>query len=284
MHRRNELDKAIRFIEAGLKTRLILEDIASEANMSAWHFHRVFLASTGITVGEYIRKRRMSEAAKELVFTAKPIKLLAGEYQYESQASFTRSFTAVYGLSPGKLRRQVGPLQFFDAMIKMQKGDTMITPVIKQKDGFRVVGISSQNTMKNNNIPNLWNDFNQKVCGTVKDVINPGVALGICFFVDCAEMNEDTPFTYLAGMEYSKDMPVPEGLEFRDVPTADYAVFEHHGSLDTLSDTYNSIYSSWLPNSEYQRRDSDDFELYDQRFKYGFDDSVMEIWVPIVKK
>jgi AraC-like DNA-binding protein len=86
----------------------------------------------------------MSEAAKELVFTAKPIKLLAGEYQYESQASFTRSFTAVYGLSPGKLRRQVGPLQFFDAMIKMQKGDTMITPVIKQKDGFRVVAYPAE--------------------------------------------------------------------------------------------------------------------------------------------
>ena len=69
MHRRNDLDKAIRFIEAGLKTKLILDDIAEQANMSAWHFHRVFLASTGITVGEYIRKRRMSEASKELGLT-----------------------------------------------------------------------------------------------------------------------------------------------------------------------------------------------------------------------
>ncbi|MCD8480308.1 MAG: helix-turn-helix transcriptional regulator [Candidatus Cloacimonetes bacterium] len=123
MHRRTELDKAIRFIENGLKTKLILEDIAEQANMSAWHFHRVFLASTGITVGEYIRKRRMSEAAKELVFTQKPIKQLAGEYQYESQAAFTRSFTNVYGVTPGKIRRQIGPLQFFHAFIPNAQGE-----------------------------------------------------------------------------------------------------------------------------------------------------------------
>jgi len=282
MHRKNELDKAILFIEAGLKTKLILEDIAEQANMSAWHFHRVFLASTGITVGEYIRKRRMSEASKELVFTSKPIKQLAGEYQYESQAAFTRSFSSVYNISPGKLRRQVGPLQYFNAITSLTKGDKMIQPTIKHKEGFRVVGISCQNTMKNNNIPNLWNSFNFQVCGNVAAAVQ-GVALGICYYVDFAEMNEDTPFTYLAGVEYPNDLPVPEGLESREVPAAEYAVFEHVGSLDTLNETYKAIYNNWLPDSEYRRRATDDFELYDKRFKYGLEDSVMEIWVPIEK-
>lgn len=283
MHRRNDLDKAIRFIEAGLKTKLILEDIAEQANMSAWHFHRVFLASTGITVGEYIRKRRMSEASKELVFTTKPIKQLAGEYQYESQAAFTRSFSSVYNISPGRLRRQVCPLQFFNAIIYLKKGDKMIKPSIQHKDGFRVVGISCQSTMKENNIVALWNNFHESICGKVPQAVHPDVALGICFYMDCAEMNEDTPFTYLAGVEYPEELPVPAGLESRNVPASDYAVFEHHGTLDNLQDTYAAIYGEWLPNSEYKRKATDDFELYDNRFKYGFGDSVMEIWVPVEK-
>lgn len=283
MHHRPELNKAIRFIEAGLKSKLILEDIAETANMSAWHFHRVFLASTGTTVGEYIRKRRISEAAKELVFTTKPIKQIAGEYQYESQAAFTRSFTGIYGISPGKLRRQVGPLQFFNAITYYKRGETMITPRFEHKDEFRVVGISSQNTMKNNNIAALWNEFEAKVCSKVADSLYPNTALGICFYTDMAIVNEDTPFTYLAGLQYPMDKACPPNLESRVVPTADYAVFEHRGALDTLSDTYNAIYGEWLPNSGYKRHNTDDFELYDQRFRYGMDDSVMEIWVPVVK-
>ena len=85
------LQKALAFIETHLKERLSLDAIADTANYSPWHFHRLFLAKTGITVGEYIRKRRLSEASRELAFTSKPIKLLATEYQFESQAAFTRS-------------------------------------------------------------------------------------------------------------------------------------------------------------------------------------------------
>ncbi len=283
MQRRNELDKALGYIERGLKDRLILEDIAACANMSAWHFHRVFLASTGITVGEYIRKRRMSEAAKELVFTSKPIKQLAGEYQYESQAAFTRSFTCVYGISPGKLRRQVGPMHFFHPMIQSVRGEKMLKPRFETKAAFRVVGISCQNTMKQNSIPALWNDFNQRLCGKVPGAENFEHALGICFYDPEVEMNEDTPFTYMACLEYPEDLPTPEGLQSRNLSTADYAVFVHKGTLDTLSDTYDAIYSQWLPNSEYRRGNSDDLELYGKDFEYGSPDSIMEIWVPIVK-
>ena len=284
MQKRPELDKAIRYIEAGLRTKLILEDIADEANMSAWHFHRVFLASTGITVGEYIRKRRMSEAAKELVFGKKPIKVLAGEYQYDSQAAFTRSFTQVYGISPGKLRREVGPLRYYHAISQEKKGDKMIQAKIKHKDAFRVVGISCLNTMKNNNIAALWQDFNVRICPQMKEAIPADAAYGICYYQDQVEMNEDTPFTYLAGYSLPSDKDCPKGMESREIPAGDYAVFEHHGSLDTLEHTYSAIYRDWFPQSGYERKNADDFELYDQRFSFGEPDSVMEIWVPVHKK
>ena len=280
---RPELQKAIRFIETRLKSKLILEDIADQANLYPWHFHRVFLTSTGITVGEYIRRRRVSEAAKELVFTQKPIKQLACEYQYESQAAFTRSFSGIYGISPGKLRRQVGPLQFYHAIQHIKKGEQMQTPRFEHKNKFRVVGITCENTMKSNNIPQLWSEFNERICPMMDRALSRA-AYGICYYTDMAEMNEDTPFTYLAGLEYPLDEECPAGFTSRTIPEAEYAVFEHKGSLDTLNDTYNEIYNEWLPQSGYERKVADDFELYDERFNFGAPDSVMEIWVQIVRK
>ena len=278
------LEKALRYIEAHLKEAMSLDDIAFAANYSPWHFHRLFMAFTGITVGEYVRKRRLSEASRELALGAKPIRQLAREYQFESQASFTRSFKSFSGCTPGTIRKQLQPLLNFQTRITLQgKGDTMQKPIIKSKPAFRVIGTSCLSTMKNNTIPALWDTFGS-YCDKIPAVLFPDAAIGVCYFEGSEEMTDDTPFTYLAGMEVKPDQEAPEGMISRDVPAAEYAVFEHHGSLVSLHDTYNSIYGEWMPNSGYTRAEADDLELYDERFKYGAAESIMEIWVPIVKK
>ncbi len=278
------LQKALAFIETHLKEKLSLDAIADTANYSPWHFHRLFLAKTGITVGEYIRKRRLSEASRELAFTSKPIKLLAAEYQFESQAAFTRSLKSFCGSTPGQLRSNLKPLLSFQAKLNLTKrGENMLSPKIVHKPSFKVIGKSTLSTMKNNTIPALWDSFGN-YCDKIPGVVNPEVGLGICYFEDMPEMTDDTPFTYLAGMEVKAEQDAPAGMQSRIVPEEDYAVFEHHGSLETLHDTYSTIYGKWLPTSGYERASTDDFELYDERFHFGHPDSIMEIWIPVVKK
>lgn len=284
MNNEHLIEKALRYIEAHLTQKLCLEDIAEAANYSPWHFHRLFFACYGITVGEYIRKRRMSEASRELAFSDRPIKQIAAEYQFESQAAFSRSFKNFCGTSPGKMRQQLKPILCFEAITKKpKKGEIMQQPKIIHQPGFRVIGKTCRSTMNNNTIPALWDEFN-KVCSKIPGAIEEGSAYGICYFEEITEMTNDTPFTYLAGIKVANDQAAGEGLVTRDVPAADYAVFEHHGSLETLGQTYDSIYSNWLPDSGYNRKDSDDFERYDERFQYGKPESVMEIWVPVIKK
>jgi len=67
------------------------------------------------------------------------------------------------------------------------------------------------------------------------------------------------------------------------VPAARYAVFEHHGLLDKMHQTYEYIFGVWMPENGYVMADADSLEVYDERFKVGKDDSVFEIWVPITK-
>ena len=278
------LQKALGYIEANLKDKLSLEDIAEVANYSPWHFHRLFLAKTGVTVGEYIRKRRLSEACKELLCSDKPIKKLASEYLFESQAAFIRSFKSFCGSTPGEMRRKLQPEISFQAITTLKtKGEKMLNPKFVHKAAFKVIGRSTLSTMKNNTIPALWGTFGE-FCDKIPGQVNPEVGLGICYFEEMPEMTDDTPFTYLVGMEVNTDQEAPKDMQSRIVPEADYAVFEHKGSLDTLHDTYAAIYDQWLPQSAYDRAKSDDFEVYDERFNYGKPDSIMEIWVPVLKK
>lgn len=162
------------------------------------------------------------------------------------------------------------------------KGEKMLSPKMKTKAAFRVIGKTCESTMKQNNIPALWDQFG-KFNPQIPGILNPQAAIGVCYFEEMDKMTDDTPFTYLAGMEVKPDQEAPEGMLARDVPAAEYAVFEHVGSLATLHETYDAIYGEWMPKSGYSRAEADDFELYDERFKFGQPDSVMEIWVPIVR-
>jgi len=280
------MQKAVDYIEANLKKPLYLEDIADRANYSPWHFHRLFGVQTGMSLGDYIRKRRMSEACNMLVFTTRSIKDIAAEYQFDSQAAFCRSFKQVCGVSPGQIRKLRTPMPCFYPLRlhpKTTRGAKMIEARIEYKEAFKLVGLSCQTTMATNSIPQLWDEFN-KVCDKIADNVHRGRAIGVCSSEPDVEMTEDTPFTYTAGVEVSGFENAAKEMVQKEMPGSEYAVFEHKGSLETLHETYQAIYGSWFPASEYVQTADYDFELYDERFCFGAEDSVMEIWVPVRKK
>jgi AraC-like DNA-binding protein len=103
------LSKAISYIEANLTNDLKIEDISQKVYSSGSHFQRIFNLVTGMTMGDYIRNRRLSLAAQDLLHTKNKLIDIAFRYQYETQESFSRAFTRFYGVTPSGLRkRRVG--------------------------------------------------------------------------------------------------------------------------------------------------------------------------------
>jgi AraC family transcriptional regulator len=282
------LNRALCYIEEHLTERIELEDIADNANYSSWHFHRLFHAMLGYSVGDYIRRRRFSEASRELVFTKAGIQEIALRYQFESQSAFTRAFKAFIGVTPGLLRKNNGPVVRFAPINLNQyyrhfrKGDNLMQPRFEHKPTFTVAGLTCQSTMANNIIPQLWDRFNDKRKEFSKRISEH--CFGVCYYEKMENMGPDTPFTYMAGMLVKSEADAPADWETRTVPACDYAIFEHKGALDTLQRTYDYIFREWLPTSEYEFVNQDDFEIYGERFKYGEPDSIMEIWIPVKKK
>ncbi len=278
-------ERALLFIEENLKRKINLEDIADAANFSQWYFHRLFRVLTGYCVNDYLRRRRLCEASHELLYTSKAISQIAREYQFESQEAFTRSFSNVAGITPGKYRRQIAPLLRFPAISLdntykyLRKGAQNMSVRIQEEDAFQVVGVSCR-ANPSGTLHKLWETFMQRA-QEIKNVSDSSRAYQVCRFDDAD--NEKEEFTFIAGMEVSNASDLPEGMIAHIVPAARYAVFEHHGLLDKMHQTYEYIFGVWMPENGYVMADADSLEVYDERFKVGKDDSVFEIWVPITK-
>lgn len=97
---------AIEYIEAHLAEKLDLDRIAAASHYSKYYLHRTFTSTVGLTMHEYVQRRRLTEAAKLLVFSNKPILDISFMAGYESQQAFTGTFTAMYKLPPNKYREQ----------------------------------------------------------------------------------------------------------------------------------------------------------------------------------
>ncbi len=100
------INQAIDYIEHNLTHPLTVEVVAAAIGYSRFHFTRLFQATTGMAVVTYLRRRRLHEAACQLVVTKKPILDIALDYQFDSQEAFTRAFKRMFSVAPGRYRRR----------------------------------------------------------------------------------------------------------------------------------------------------------------------------------
>lgn len=97
---------AVDYIEGHLREKLDLETVAGAVHYSKYHLHHIFTDTVGLTVHDYVQRRQLTEAAKLLVFSERPILEIALEAGYESQQAFTDVFKAMYKKTPNRYREE----------------------------------------------------------------------------------------------------------------------------------------------------------------------------------
>lgn len=105
MNNRQMILSAAEFVEYYLKEELSLAKIAGEINYSKFYLEHTFSEAMSISLYDYIKRRRLSEASRELIFSETPILELAMNYGYQSQQAFSSSFKHMYKQSPGRFRK-----------------------------------------------------------------------------------------------------------------------------------------------------------------------------------
>ena len=270
------IQSAIEYIEENITEELDINDVASRAYVSAFHFQRMFSVLCGISVGEYVRNRRLTLAAQELSAAGIRVIDAAVKYGYDSADSFARAFTRFHGISPSAAREKGARLKSFAPLrIKLSlEGGTMLEYTIVEKTAFTVMGRSRTFNADTSysEIPKFWEEHMKSeeskiICGMY----------GVCLDGDGKH------FEYLIADNYIPQKEVPAGYITKTIPAGTWAIFPCKGDLPrTLQDVNTMIWSEWLPNcKEYKLAGNYNIEAYFPPDSSGV--TYSEIWVPIEK-
>lgn len=136
------LNEALDHIESHLDQRIEVTELARIAMTSEYHFRRMFSALAGISLSEYIRRRRLTVAGAEVLAGERTLLDIAVRHGYGSGEAFARAFRAVHGVGPGEARRDGATLHAQPRMSfrLIVEGSSSMRYRVVEKDEFQVVG------------------------------------------------------------------------------------------------------------------------------------------------
>lgn len=279
------ISEAISYIEDNITEELTIEEIANKAMVSPFYFQKGFAMLCGFTVGEYVKKRRLTLAGSELVSTGMKVIDIALKYGYDSPDSFTKAFTRFHGATPASVRKGETMIKSFASLkikLTLEGGYTMDYKIVK-KDQFTVIGLSKvfQYEEAATEIPKLWTAYHQTEGSNM-----------ICsmYGVNIDERMGGNKFEYLIADNYNPVMEVPEGFVTKVIPKHTWAVFACRGAMaQAMQDMNKKIFSEWLPGcKDYEIAAGYNIEMYSDPAEYpkGIQDEKYygEIWIPVKQK
>ncbi|MDN4593700.1 AraC family transcriptional regulator [Polycladomyces subterraneus] len=282
----NRMNDALDFIEKKLDERLDIETIAKAAYVSTFHFQRMFFMVTGMTVAEYIRKRKLTLAAQELTTSSSKELDVALKYGYDSPESFSKAFRKIHGIAPSEARNPGVSLKAFPRITfhLSLKGDKEMDYRIVEKEAFTVIGKSIQVTCQDGEhtrqIPKFWEKCHRD--GTIAKLASIGTGenlLGIC--LDMQPGRGD--FTYMIGTQADPTIPA-EGFSVSTIPASTWAIFTCVGPLPgAIQSVFSRIFQEWFPATGYEHSGAPELEVYPPGDTMA-EDYRCEVWIPIVKK
>jgi AraC family transcriptional regulator len=286
------MTRAIAYLERNLYGEADLEAAAREANCSAFHFYRMFEIITGVGPGEYLRRRRLSEAAMALS-SGGPEKIidLAMRSGYESPDSFSRAFRREFDCLPTEARKAGAKLHSYPPLSfsVVLKGDKAMEYRIEKGPAMRLggVGIKIQSKDGSNfvDVPAFWDavmkDGRWKALCAKADPKRLGIC-GVCRDFDMAA----GVFIYSIAIDEPASMELmPAGSEVIEIPASTWGKFTSRGPLHpNFQDTIKRVFGEWLPASDWEHAGSAEIEFYPEAGgSPESPDYWCEYWLPLKK-
>jgi AraC family transcriptional regulator len=278
------MNSTVDYIEANLTKKLYVCQIAEKGYYSSFHFQRMFTMIAGVTVADYVRRRRLTLAAQDL-FNGEKVIDVAMRYDYETPEAFTRAFKRLYDITPKDVKNcgvhlVAYPRLSFQISIK---GEGYMNYKLVEHPSFEVIGVKCTITTKfgenKKQVVSFWretetNGTKSKLC----NIIGPLGLLGICLHFD----SEMSTFEYMIAVEAGNNEEA--GYVKEVIPAATYAVFESIGPMPAaIQSVIDRIYNEWFPSTSFEHAGTPELEVYypgnpqDQNYR-------SEVWIQIKKQ
>lgn len=277
------------YIENHLAEEITLDELSSASGYSKYHMHRMFTALTGLTVHNYIKRRRLTEAAKMLLFSDCAVLDIALDFGYESQQAFTLAFKALYKKTPHAFRKkhEFYPIQLkfnLDGDLSKLRGDRIMDISIVESGPIHLVGYMVNTRHGFLVIPRLWSKLH-KAKNSIPSRTCMDYLVGLNDYSKSFTYEKTQPaFNYYAAVEVSAPEQSPPKMSSLTLPEGKYAVFTYRGKTrDSLQPVIEYIYKEWFPQSNCQLNDHAkiDFVRYGEKTDEKGQSNI-EVWIPIV--
>jgi len=275
------MEKSIDYIEENIMSKISLKEVADVVGFSEYHFHRIFKAVTGDCLKEYIRKRRLTQASLDLLYTDTRIIDIAIKYQFGSQEAFTRAFKKIYHKTPAKYRNNKRNLTYYHRYKIDCKKIKYLEERIKVEyhsvieKGLKVVGIEYVGKYNKTNFDKMLTNF-VNIKGIIKNGINSDTIIGICHY-NVYDFDPDTnEIHFIFCIEVEDFEAIPEGMITKIIPRRDYLAFIHKGSRDKIFEVDEYIYGRFLPKSNHELLEGGDLMMFNYK-----DNNETKFYVPI---
>jgi AraC family transcriptional regulator len=277
--------RAIDFVEGHLQEEISVSDMADVAGYSLFHFCRLFNQTTHHTPYDYLMRRRIAEAARQLKQTDRKIVDIAFTYRFNSHETFSRAFKRVVDVPPIEVRKrgQTPPWRLLprltrDHLEHLHKG-AYLEPALVEEDAIELTGLMTTVRREPEDASWLRDQLHEEL-DRHGDHAETRDEHAIAYYPDGWE---DDGYLFMMGVDAPpmKDPPFP--LVSQSLPALQYARFVHKGARRDLHLTLEYVFHAWLPRSGSWLAGPWVRERYSRRY-CGFDDPQSEwaIYVPII--
>jgi len=247
-------------IQNNLDEKLQLDELASLAYLSPFHFHRIFTAITGESIVQYIRRLRLERAANRMIYTDHDITRIGLANGYETPAAFSRAFKQQFGASPSKFRKNKDLKKTikFRNEVEIEIDDTPMEYSIIHFKPRRVLYIRKTGHYMESAFK-AWECLMPYVSehGLMNEESQHyGIPL------DCPDITVHEKMRYDACITVDESIKPDGEFGIQTIRGGRYAVFTHNGPYENLEATYNRIIINWLPSTNYDLMNSPAFEQY----------------------
>lgn len=282
------LNHLVDAVEAAAGADLSVTAVAVEHGTTEHHLRRMFSSLAGMPLSEYVRRRRMTLAAADLVDSADDLLRIAVRHGYGSAEAFGRAFRAVHGVGPGEARRNGGPFRSQQPLrFRLTvEGNTPMHVRITDQPTIRLVGHATR-------VPLIHEGVNPHIAEHVAAIpltehvrlrgLSGATPPGLLQITadhepDAAEGSE---LTYMLGVAITDDTVAPDDLDSIDVPAGSWAVFTSVGPHpQALQETWAATAAEWFPSNPWRLRPGPSivsFLEHDEDFTIA----TCELWQPV---
>lgn len=272
------LSRVTAYIHDHLAEELDLKTLAEVAHLSPFHWHRVYQALYGESIANTVRRLRLSRGSAYLANTALSVEQVARKCGYPNAQSFTRAFTALYGMSPTRYRAQGAHVAFRQALAAGQAEPGTYPVEVRFVPLVHLAGFAHRG-------PYLQIGKAFEVAYTrmaAQGLARPDMRWIGVYYDDPFAVPE-SQLRARAGLSLPPDVEPQPPLEPFTLGGGWCAVLRHQGPYATMRSAYQWLYGHWLVQSGYEAADSPVFEDYLNNPRDTAPDQLLsDIYLPVV--